>query len=416
MEDKEPNYEKVGKNFPDHIFSNATNNNWPVIDCNNIISKNMSSISEIVTRIKETSLSTANNYNSVKKFLAKVQLTKRTQGAFGFKAFGFNNIQGLSTKRSLKDGIKKSIDKRKTFRDETIKLSINSGIIGYLGKTEAMGTSHLLTGLNNGSEAKHMIIPQLNLNRSTCANGKKPTICNTTRASPIKPIIGAKNQYSPRTERVDDQWGSPQKTYREIRMEYKDQLRKINDSLPHDITGSPVIQTPYLVSPYQSAETKVKTTRKINETDRSMFEKRLKKSNSILFREERAQLGFHIKNPDYSVDEMKQLKKELKAKGCFITDIHNKKKYYTIDKENVFKKDYFINTLTENAASRFKKLLHDRYLVNERNYSYENNEKLVSSNCLKKLDKRQDMIVKLNKNVKGKLNKILKKNKDISTL
>jgi hypothetical protein len=150
--------------------------------------------------------------------------------------------------------------------------------------------------------------------------------------------------------------------------------------------------------------TKVKSKIALSEDDRALFDKKLKKKllhSKTYVRKELKRTDYSLKNPDYTIEELKGLRDELNSKCVFIKE-GNKNKYSTLDKDSIFKKDYYINMITEKTALSFKDMLHHEFLVNKhKDCSIEKNIKLVKEDALKK-------IVNLNKIVRGKFFDIMR--------
>jgi hypothetical protein len=93
------------------------------------------------------------------------------------------------------------------------------------------------------------------------------------------------------------------------------------------------------------------------------LKKKLRHTKTYVWKELK-RTDYSLKNPDYTIEELKELRNELKSKGVFIKE-GNKNKYYTLDKDSIFKKDYYINTITEKTALSFKDMLHHEFLNNK---------------------------------------------------
>jgi hypothetical protein len=374
------------KDFLYHIFSETQTSEWKRTHCDEIINENMNNICEVMARIKASSINLpngVNNYSSIKKFLQKVKLSKRPKGELNFKSvFGYN-IPGYK-------GQKTGIDRKKTkvnfkhgetiFRDNLRLNTIKSD--SDIGLSKRASTLKM----TNQSSFENLTIEPYTGRLSPLTKspfGKLP-LCNTTKISPIK--IQA---YTSRTDKAP-------KSYREIKREYEKQLQEVSETIQTD------------KNPYRLSINTISLT-ELNREDKYMFEKKMKDGYTDRFvKQERDRINKQT-NPDYDEDEIKTIRKELKPKGIFIEVPGGKKKYYSIERENIHNKDYYINTITERSALTYKKMLSQKYLVNSKKDLML--ERLgVANNRTNVLGNIQHEINRVNLKMRGKFYNILNGN------
>jgi hypothetical protein len=398
---QEENTEPVQTDFQDHLFSETNTHQWKTIDTQNLINDNFNNIYEVMARIKATSINLPpgmNNYSSIKKFMEKMRMSKRVAGQkLNFKnVFGLQ-IPGLSDKKPpSKSKLRINFTlKEKTFSPnhpfKTLRLNTDftlgntSPLKSQLSKDTSFENSiDCYNNKYNSNRKSKTIVPKFNFNSLPSHTARQ----SGDFSKKLSQILPNPDKFDPK---------AAPKSFRDIKKEYNEQFRLITET----VCDSPI--------KVKSTTRSHKTLLEPDITDKAMEHKLRQGYTDRDVKLQREKLN-RYDNPDYTEEEMKRIKKELKPKGVFIVDNKNKKKYLTIEKECIHVKDYYINTITESSALTYKKLLSQRYLVNsQRNFGIEKLEKIINSKSLKDIGKRQEEINRINSKMRGNFYNILRK-------
>jgi hypothetical protein len=427
MDKREPNLVQVFKNFPDHLFSKTNTKKWKPINSKKFINEGENQISELLKQIKTSDIDKQKE-NKFKRISVKPikQLSSKNKASKRSSAYYFESAAAsqktlkiemsmtpkknseLNNKSKLVENISCSFLKIESQKErERERERINSS--NYMLNGSML---NIIPESNNSKQSS--VVPKLRLSESICKSARASAVGNT------KPI----NLYKQRTPFTDRSQNSrcssaSPKTFREIKRQYRDQLQVINDSVPSEYNGT--LNTPLFLTPCMSAQNKHRTKYKIElseHNDKGLFITKLKKglpASDVNIKTERVKGENIIKNPLYNLSELKEMKDEFKAKGVFIKE-KKKTKYYSMeDNGGFFKRDYYINTITENAALTYKKLLIKEFLANKnRKYSIDKNEKLINSNTTLGLFDKSVQIRNLENSVEGRFEKMFKKQDGLS--
>jgi hypothetical protein len=425
----EPNYEKVFRDFPDHIFSKTETEGWKSTECNRVITRSADTISDLISKMKQICPDKlVVKTKPIKKFIAKLKLTKKSP--INIKSLGvnlpiedpplikFEDVQRLTDRLQpqqsnshtrnkinmvLFNQLQDSLKNTNSTRRSSFLNFLN--ILNGTNNSNGTGTIEVSTSRDD-SKAK---VPNLHL---TNVNYYKNNKCRDSADNILRMSKTARQSHeSTMVEGMTPLTGSPSRSYRDIKKSFRDQLQYVHDST---FEIDPALLTNSSLRPVR-AKIKRKT---VGQDGKALqdFEKGVKRTlmtNTVL-RTERKRLGNHIKNPDYTIEEIEDIKSHVKNMGTFITDRHGKRRYQSLNKDCLYTKDYFINAISDNTASTFRNIIGDKYLINEeKDYSEEIVKKLVSPFCINRVDRRQNKIIKLAGDVKGKLSIMLRKSQGL---